>query len=62
MLGKKQLQRYGLGIKQGVHSGAKFGVKSLEYATPIAGLVNPELGALGAVGGVGLKSIERASK
>ena len=62
MFGRKKLLHYGIGMKQGVHQFSKVGAKSLQYATPILGLAQPELGAVAAVGEVGLKGLERLTK
>ena len=62
MLGRKQLQHYGLGMKQGLHTYARLGSKTLQYATPIAGLVNPELGVASEVASLGLKGLQKITK
>jgi hypothetical protein len=68
--GMKQLRRYGMGVKQGVHGASKFGVKlSHEVAglAPLAGLaLGPEAGivlAEGAgLGGMAASALERVSR
>ena len=69
-IGLKQLKRYGVGVKQGVHGVAKVGVKLSHSAvglSPIAGLaLGPAAGVgvaeAGAVGGVAASLLERASR
>ena len=41
--GQKKLHKYSLGIKKGVHSGAKFGGKALDVAQTAAMFAAPEL-------------------
>lgn len=41
--GQKKLRKYSLGIKKGVHSGAKFGGKALDIAQNVAMFASPEL-------------------
>ena len=62
MLGRKQLQHYGLGMKQGLHTYSRMGAKSLQYAAPVVGLLNPELGAAAEVASLGLKGLQRITK
>jgi len=69
-IGMKQLRRYGMGVKQGVHGASKFGVKlSHEVAglAPLAGLaLGPEAGVALAEGagiaGMGASALERVSR
>jgi hypothetical protein len=42
-LGQKKLHKYALGVKRGVHNGAKFGSKALDVAQNIALVAQPEL-------------------
>ena len=66
----KQLRRYGMGVKQGVHGVSKFGVKLSHSAAglaPLAGLaLGPEAGVAVAeaasVGGMAASALERASR
>ena len=62
MLGRKRLQHYGLGMKQGVHQFSKAGAKTLQYASPFIGLAQQELGVASEIGAVGLKGLERMTK
>jgi len=69
-IGMKQLKRYGVGVKQGVHGVSKFGVKLSHSAAglaPLAGLaLGPEAGVAVAeaagVGGMAASALERASR
>ena len=66
----KQLRRYGMGVKQGVHGASKFGVKLSHSAAglaPLAGLaLGPEAGVAVAeaagVGGMVASALERVSR
>ena len=66
--GTKQIRKYGLGVKNQIHSYSKMGAKAsheLASVSPLIGLFNPELGAVAGVGGtVGefvAKGIEKAT-
>ena len=69
-VGMKQLRRYGVGVKQGVHGVSKFGVKLSHAAAglaPVAGLaLGPEAGVAVAeaagLGGMAASALERASR
>ena len=69
-VGMKQLRRYGVGVKQGVHGVSKFGVKLSHSAAglaPLAGLaLGPEVGVAVAeaagLGGMAASALERASR
>ena len=69
-LGLKQLRRYGIGVKQGVHGVSKFGVKLSHAAAglaPVAGLaLGPEAGVAVAeaagLGGAAASALERATR
>ena len=69
-IGMKQLRRYGMGVKQGVHGVSKFGVKLSHGAAglaPLAGLAfGPEAGVALAEGagiaGMGASALERVSR
>ena len=67
--GSKSMKNYAIGIKQGVHQGAKLGQKSSRGAialAPAIGFMNPEAGlAVEAGGQVGKRVsniLERASR
>ena len=69
-LGLKQLRRYGIGVKQGVHGVSRFGVKLSHAAAglaPVAGLaLGPEAGVAVAeaagLGGAAASALERATR
>jgi len=69
-IGLKQLRRYGIGVKQGVHGVSKFGVKLSHAAAglaPVAGLAfGPEAGVAVAeaagLGGAAASALERVSR
>ena len=69
-IGLKQLRRYGIGVKQGVHGVSKFGVKLSHAAAglaPVAGLAfGPEAGVAVAeaagLGGAAESALERVSR
>ena len=69
-LGSKSMKRFAIGIKHGIHSGAKFGSKSSGAAlslAPVASIAGgPEIGAALEVGGLIGKAtsniLEKASR
>ena len=69
-IGLKQLRRYGIGVKQGVHGVSRFGVKLSHAAAglaPVAGLaLGPEAGVAVAeaagLGGAAASALERATR
>jgi len=67
--GSKSMRNYGIGIKQGIHQGAKLGQKSSRGAialAPVIGLINPEAGLAMEAGGMVGKRVsnvlEKASR
>lgn len=68
-LGSKSMKRYAIGVKHGIHAGAKFGSKASGVAlalAPVASLAGPEFGAAletaGMVGRATSNILEKASR